>query len=131
MLERRGEGLPHLRREVDPRVIRKTVILAARKGELGLQEKVPAYEPAVFPQRLQGLADGLLDVVPALVGRIDAAKPGLDGQADQRSRPLLLPGRPVEKRGNLCSVPVGGQCWLLTAKGNPRTRGRDGGKWVG
>src|SRR5499426_1338432 len=40
MLQRRGEGLPHLGRVVRVRIVRETMILAARVRELGLEEQV-------------------------------------------------------------------------------------------
>jgi hypothetical protein len=69
-------------------------------GELRLKEEIFAREASVSKHLRQGIADGLLEIVAALVGRIDAAKSGLDGRTDQASRPLLLPRRPVEKWRN-------------------------------
>jgi hypothetical protein len=81
------------------------VVLPSRIGEFGLEEKILAGEAPVFERFRDGIADGLLEVVAPLVGRVDAAESCLDGRADQASRSLLLPRRPVEKCWNYGAAP--------------------------
>src|SRR3990172_396840 len=100
MLEGGGKGLPHLRREIRLGVVRERVVLPARVGEFRLKEELLAREPSVSKRLRQGVTDGLLEIVAALVGRVDATKSRLDGRTDQAGRPVLLPRRPVEKCRN-------------------------------
>jgi hypothetical protein len=106
MLQRGGERLPHLGGIVGLGIIGEPVILAARIGELGLQEEIAARDEALSVQIREGVPHALLEVVPPLVGRVDAAEPRLHGQAGQRRCPFVLPGRAVEKRwvGHVSSV---------------------------
>src|SRR5262249_39372229 len=97
VLERRGKGLPHLRGEIGPRIIRKPVVLASRIRELGLEEEVLTAQAPLAVQRGQRIADRLLEIVAAPVGGIDSAESGPHGRTDQVGRLLLLPRRAVEK----------------------------------
>jgi hypothetical protein len=75
------------------------VVLALAEGELGLQEQVVAGHKAARDRGRDGLADGGLVVVAALVGGVDAPEASAEGQLGEAPRLLFLPGGPVQEAG--------------------------------
>src|SRR5262249_37281874 len=79
------------------RVIGQPVILATAIGELRLHEHVGARHDAVPICGGQRLAHPGFDVVPTLVGRVDAAEAAAQRELRQRRGAILLPRRADEE----------------------------------
>ena len=97
MRQRAGKRLLDLRGDRRVLVIGQPVVLPAAKRELALQEQFVARNEPSGNRRLHRLAHGGFVVVLSLIGRIDAAKTGLQGQLDEPRRPVLFPRRAVQK----------------------------------
>ncbi len=97
VLERARERLGDLLGDRRGRVVRKAIVLPFAMGELGLEEQILASDEALTQLVLNGLTDRLLEVVLPLIGGVDPPEPGVEGVVDQALRPVLFPGRSVEK----------------------------------
>ena len=93
MLERAGKRLLHLPPERRVRIVRQPVVLPAHVGELGLQEQLIARDPGGRDRR----PDPGLEVVLALVRRVDAPEPDLQRQPGQPLGAVLLPRGAVDE----------------------------------
>jgi hypothetical protein len=80
------------------------VILPWLKRELGLQEQIVARHLAPGNRRRDGLANGRLVIMAALVGGIDTAKTLLERQLNERLRRLFFPGGAIEEAGRSHAV---------------------------
>ncbi len=97
VLQRAGHGLRDLSGEVGGGVVGQPLVLAALVGELCLQEEVRARDD---PRAIGGgepLAHAGLEVVPALIGGVDAAEACPEGELGQGRRALFLPRGAVEE----------------------------------
>ena len=100
VLERAGERLRDLRGEIGRGIVGQAVVLAVPVGELGLQEEVAARDHARAIGGGEPLTDAGLEVVPALVGGVDAAEARPERQLGQRRGAVFLPGGAVEEVGD-------------------------------
>jgi len=69
-------------------------------GELGLKKEIGARNEAGGIGGCKSLADCGFKVVLALVGRIDGAKAGADGEFGEGCSAIFFPGGAVEKIRN-------------------------------
>jgi len=86
VLERAGHGLRDLRGKVGLRIVGQPVILTVLVGELGLEKQLSARHHACAIAGSQRLPDAALEVVPPLIGRIDAPEARAERQLSDRSR---------------------------------------------
>ena len=104
VLERAPHGLRHLSGKVGGGVVGQPVVLATLVRELRLQEEVRARDD---PRAIGGgepLAHAGLEVVPPLVGGVDATEAHPERELGEGRGAILLPGGAVEKIGNGCGV---------------------------
>jgi hypothetical protein len=78
MFERTSHGLCDLIGKAGCGIVGETMVLAAPIGELGLKEKVLAFDNAIAIRSLQRFANASFEIVPTLVGGVDSTKSCLD-----------------------------------------------------
>ena len=100
VLERAGHRLGDLRGEVGVRVVGQPVVLAALVGELRLEEEIRARDHARAVGGGEPLTDAGLEVVPPLVGGVDAPEARPERELGERRGAVFLPGGAVEEIGN-------------------------------
>ena len=100
MLKRTGHRLRDLDGKRCGRIVGQAMVLAVLIGEFGLKKKIVAGDDAGAVCGSQSLADCGFKVVRALVGRIDGAKAGADGEFGEGCRAVFFPGGAVEKVWN-------------------------------
>ena len=97
MLERTGQGLSDLNRKSRLGIVGQTMVLPALVSEFGLQENVgPRYQTRLI-SCCQALADPSLEIVPPLIGRINASKTRAECEFRQNCGAVFLPGSAIEK----------------------------------
>src|SRR5262249_9463324 len=67
------------------------------KGELRLQEEIAPLDDSIANRRRDPAADGGLEVVSPLVGRVDAAEAGGDRRLHEALGVVFLPGGAVDE----------------------------------
>ena len=100
MFERTGHRLRDLNRKAGRGIVGQPVVLTGPVREFRLQEEICARDQARAIGGRQSLTDSRLDVVPPLVGGIDAPKTHAQRKFDQGRGAVFLPGGAVEKIGN-------------------------------
>ena len=91
VLERAGDRLAHLRREIAIRVVWQAVILAALISKLCLKKKIFSRNDTRGDCRSDCGADVFFDVVLALICSVESAKTGSDRLQYQWFCTILLP----------------------------------------
>jgi hypothetical protein len=97
MLERTGQGLRDLSGDTSGWMIRQAMILPELAGELRLQKKISPSHDAITIRGGQTLAHASLEVMAALVGRIDPPEPRTDRQFGQSRSSVFLPRATVKE----------------------------------
>src|SRR5580704_9018199 len=92
MFERTGHGLGDLGGEIGLGVVRQTMILTVAVGEFRLKEKIRPSDNAGVVRSGESFADSGFEVMPPLVGGVDAAEAGLERELNQGSGAVFLPG---------------------------------------
>lgn len=100
MFERAGERLRHLSGQWGCRIIREAMVLAGLVGELGLEEEIIAADQPGAISSGKTLADSGFKIVAALVGGVNGAKAGADGQFRESGGTIFFPCGAIEKIGN-------------------------------
>ena len=100
VLERAGQRLSDLGGKVGRGVVRQPVVLAALVGELRLEEKVRPRDDTGAVGSGESLTDSGLEVVSALVRRVNAPEAHPERELGEGRGPVFLPGSAVEKIGN-------------------------------
>jgi hypothetical protein len=80
-------------------IVGQAMVLASLVSEFGLQEKIVAGGYAFAIGSAQCFSDCGFEVMFALIGGIDGAEAGAQGEFGQRGRAILFPGGAVEKCG--------------------------------
>src|SRR5262249_54849767 len=97
MFERTSQRLRHLESKRRRRIIRQPIILPALISKLCLQKKIQPRNNTSPVRRRQSFPNSSLEIMLALVGRIDRAKPGAQSQFRKPSSAIFLPGGSIEK----------------------------------
>ncbi len=79
-------------------VIRQSLVLPAKMGELGLDEDILAGDQPLVYRVSNPLAHGCFEIMLTLVRRIDAAKPLFQRHLGEPAGTVFLPGGPVQER---------------------------------
>ena len=119
VLERAGHRLRDLRGQVGRGVVGQPVVLAALVRELRLQEEIRARDHARAVGGGERLADSGLEVVPPLVGGVDAPEARPERELGEGRGAVFLPGGAVEELGNACRR-CGRACAILPWPGGSR-----------
>ena len=129
VLQRAGHGLGHLSGKVGGGVVGQPVILAALVSKLRLQEEVRARDDPCAISGGKPLAHAGLEVVPALIGRVDPAEACPEGELGEGWGALFLPRGAVEEinQGQVSQwKPDSIECaWILARCGSPIRLSRD------
>src|SRR5208282_3882749 len=100
MFERTGHRLRNLDREAGRGIVGKAMVLPGTVSEFCLQKKIGARDYSGAIGGGQSLTDSLFEIMPALVGRIDAAKTSAQRQFYKGWGSFFFPGGAVEKIRN-------------------------------
>src|SRR6058998_2869484 len=90
--------------QVGRRIVGQPVVLAVLVGELRLQKKIRTRHHARAVGGGEPLTDSGLDVVPPLVGGVDAPEAHPERELGEALGPVLLPGGAVEEIGKGCGM---------------------------
>jgi len=102
VLERAGHRLGDLRGKVGRGVVGQPVVLAGLVGEFRLQEQIRARDQPRAVGGGEPLTDSALEVMPPLVGGVDAPEAHPERELGEDLGAVLLPGGAVEEIGNGC-----------------------------
>lgn len=91
------------------------MVLAVLICELGLKKEISAGDEACGICGCQSLSDVGFKVVAALVGCIDGAKAGTDGEFGKGRCAVFFPGSAVKEAGNGWGLGTGHGLFLHTA----------------
>ena len=100
MLKRTGQGLRDLNGKLGRGIVGQTMVLTFLVGELGLKKKIGTRDEARGIGGRQTLSHPGFKVMLALVGCIDGAEAGADGEFSEGRRAVFFPGGAVEEAGN-------------------------------
>ncbi len=100
VFERAGHRLSHLSRKVSLGVVRQPVVLAGLICEFRLQKKIRARDNPSLVGSSQALTDAGFEVVPPLVGRVDATEACPKRELCKGGRLTFLPGGAVDEIRN-------------------------------
>src|SRR5208282_5664736 len=81
-------------------IVGQPVVLTRTIGEFRLQKKIVALDQSGATRGGQSLADSLFEVMPSLVGRVDAPKTHAQREFGEGRRAIFLPGSAVKKIGD-------------------------------
>jgi len=97
--ERAVERLGNLYSDGRMRVVGQALVLAVQEGELRLQKQLRTRNLSGSQPFFQCRAHPGLEVMLALIGRVDPTEPRSKGEPRERLCLLILPRRAIQERG--------------------------------
>lgn len=97
MFERTGHRLSNLKGDAGRRIVRQPLVLTALIREFRLQKEIPAACHSCAIGSGKPLANSGLEVMPSLIGCVDAPKSHANGKLGQSCGAFFLPCGTVQK----------------------------------